>query len=116
MRCSIRPLAIASIAGALAGCASAPFNVAPMPAAGYERLQQASGTACGALGILATGYYFIPMGLNSRVERAWAAALESVPGATSLVDVQMHEDWHWIFVATNRCTTITGTAIREVKR
>lgn len=83
-----------------------------MPPAKYQRLGQATGQACGSLGILGTAYYFIPMVLNSRVERAYQRALESVPGATSLINVELQEDWYWWVIGTARCTTISGEAIR----
>ncbi|KAF7600004.1 MAG: hypothetical protein CGU28_08835 [Candidatus Dactylopiibacterium carminicum] len=89
--------------------------MAPQPPAKYQPLGRAEGQACGALGLLATAYYAIPLGLNSRTERAYEAALESVPGATGLINVEIKEDWAWILLATTRCTTITGDAIKEIK-
>ncbi len=62
--------------------------------------------------VLATAYYFIPVGLNSRDERAYNAAVASVPGATALVDVTMHENWYWWLLGTARCVTISGEAIK----
>lgn len=103
----------ATLAGLLAGCASAPFNIAPMPPTKYQVLGKAEGKACGSLGFLATAYYAVPIGLNSRVERAYQEALASVPGATSLVNVSIVEDWQWLLVVTMRCTTVTGDAIKE---
>lgn len=97
----------------LQACSSVPTMVAPRPPAKFEKLGHAEGQACGSLGILSTAYYAIPMGLNSRVERAYAAALASVPGATSLINVEIKEDWAWPIVVTTRCTTITGDAIKE---
>ena len=86
--------------------------VSPQPPAEYARLGPAEGKACGSLGVVATAYYVIPMGLNGRVERAYANALESVPGATALVDVTYSEDWTWWLIGTARCVTITGEAIK----
>lgn len=99
----------------LQACSSAPTMVAPQPPAKYQKLGRAEGQACGALGMVATAYYAIPMGLNSRVERAYAAALESVPGATSLINVEIQEQWTWAVLATARCTTVSGDAIKENK-
>ena len=99
----------------IGGCASGPTMIAPEPPAKYERLGPATGTAFGSLGILGTAYYFIPMGLNSRVERAYDAAVASVPGATGLIDVTLDEYWVWWIIGTNRTVTITGEAIMEVK-
>ena len=108
------PLAVA-VALALAGCASGFTTVAPEPPAHYEKLGPATGKATGSLGILSTAYYFIPMGLNSRVQRAYDAAVRSVPGATGLIDVTVQEDWFWWLIGTGRTVTITGEAIREVR-
>ena len=99
----------------IGGCASGPTMIAPEPPAKYEILGPATGTASGSLGILGTAYYFIPMGLNSRVERAYDAAVASVPGATGLIDVTLDEYWVWWIIGTNRIVTITGEAIMEVK-
>jgi hypothetical protein len=96
----------------LSGCASEFTKVSPRPPEKYERLGHATGSACGSLLALATAYYFIPVMLNSRVERAYADAVASVPGATGLVDVTMKEDWTWWLVGTARCVTISGEAIR----
>jgi hypothetical protein len=105
---------VALILGAvlIGACASEPINVAPRPPEKFEKLGAASGEACGSLLILATAYNFIPVQLNSRVERAYARAVESVPGATGLVNVTMKEDWFWWVIGTARCVTITGEAIR----
>lgn len=97
----------------LGGCASAPATISPLPPAKYEVLGKAEGKGCGSLGILGTAYYAIPMGLNDRVDNAYKAALASVPGATSLINVSISEDWVWQFIATQRCTTIRGDAIKE---
>lgn len=99
----------------LGGCASNFTMIAPTPPEKYEKLGKATGTASGALGIGATAYYFIPMGLNSRVEKAYEEALKSVPGATSLIDVTIQESWFWFVLGTARTVTITGEAIREEK-
>ncbi len=103
----------AGLVGALlGGCASELVTVAPAPPAQFERLGRAEGKACGMLGFLATAYHFAPIGLNSRVERAYRAALESKPGATALIDVTMSEDWAYGLIGTFRCVTITGEAIK----
>ena len=100
------------IVALLGGCASEPVNVAPAPPPSFERLGAATGEACGSLGILATAYYLIPIGLNSRVERAYQRAVASIPGATALVNVTYQEDWFWWLIGTARCVTISGEAIR----
>jgi len=98
----------------LIGCASDFKNVAPLPPEKYEKLGQVTGTACGSLvsPAAATAYYFIPIKLNSRVERAYEQALQGAPGATGLIDVTIDEQWFWWILGTARCVTITGEAIR----
>jgi len=100
----------------LSGCASAPVTVAPLPPAKYRVMAKATGKACGSIGILGTAYYVIPMGLNSRMERAYQLAVRSVPGATGLINVELQDDWFWWLLATTRCTTISGDAIKEERR
>lgn len=116
---TIRTSAIAGslLCGAalVGGCASGFTTVAPQPPAQYEKLGPASGSASGSLGILGTAYYFIPMGVNSRVERAYNDAVASVPGATGLIDVTIDENWWWWVIGTGRTVTVSGEAIREVQ-
>lgn len=104
-----------TFAALLVGCASGFTTIAPKPPEKYERLGHATGKASGSLGILGTAYYFIPMGLNSRVERAYDEALKSVPRATALIDVTYDESWYWWLIGTARTVTISGEAIREVR-
>ena len=104
-------LAVAASA-VLAGCASGFTTVAPAQPQHYSRLGKASGSACGSLGIIASAYYFIPMGANTRIERAYENAVASVPGATALVDVTVSEDWFWWVIGTARCVTVSGEAIK----
>ncbi len=109
-----RPIGALLLAGVLAGCASKPVNVAPLPPARYQVLGQAEGKGCGSLGVIFTAFYVVPFGLNERVESAYQDALASVPGATSLINVSYVEHWEWWLLATRRCVTITGDAIKEV--
>ena len=97
---------------AAAGCASAFKTVLPTPPNNYQKLGAAKGEACGSMLILATAYYFIPVGINERVEHAYENALASVPGATALMNVTMRENWYWWVIGSTKCVTITGEAIR----
>jgi hypothetical protein len=97
------------------GCSSKEVTIENKQPEKYEVLGKATGTADGSLGILGTAYYFIPMGLNSRSERAYENALKSVPGATSLINVTYSEDWYWWIIGTAKSVTVTGDAIREIK-
>ena len=69
------------------GCSSKEVTIENKQPEKYEVLGKATGTGSGSLGLLATGYYFIPLGLNDRTERAYADAIRSVPGATGLINV-----------------------------
>lgn len=99
----------------LSGCSSHSVAIAPTPPKKYEVLGKAEGSANGSLGVLGTAYYFIPMGLNSRVQRAYDDAVASVPEATGLINVTYQEDWLWWIIGTNRAVTIKGDAIKEIK-
>ena len=98
----------------LSGCASDFKNIAPLAPEKYEKLGQVTGSACGSLVSPGggTAYYFLPIMLNSRVERAYEEALQSAKGATSLIDVTIDEYWLWWVLGTARCVTITGEAIK----
>jgi hypothetical protein len=110
--CCLRAILAVAAGATLAGCASTFTAVAPAPPDRYSVLGKATGSACGSLGILSTDANFIPMGLNSRVERAYQRALASVPGATGLVNVTLHEDWMWWVIGTARCVTVSGEAVK----
>jgi hypothetical protein len=101
----------------MAGCASNLTMVAPMAPEKYEKLGYATGNASGALfsPLVGTAYYFIPIMLNDRVERAYANAISSVPGATGLINVTYQESWYWWVLGETRSVTISGEAIKEVK-
>ena len=74
-----------------------------------------SGTATGSHGAISTAYYVIPMGLNSRTQRAYLDAITKIPGTTSLINITYKEDWYWWLIGTARKVTISGEAIREVR-
>lgn len=99
----------------LAGCSTSQVKIEQIPPVKYQTLGKAEGSGTGSLGLLATAYNFIPMGLNSRSERAYANAVESVTGATGLMNVTYQEDWFWWVIGTGRTVTITGDAIKEIK-
>ena len=97
------------------GCSSKEVTIENKQPAKYEVLGKATGTGSGSLAALGTAYYFIPLGLNDRTERAYADAIRSVSGATGLINVTYSEDWFWWVIGTNRTVTVTGDAIREIK-
>lgn len=100
----------------LGGCASGLTTIAPQPPEHYEKIGPATGKATGSIGILGTVTNFIPMGLNTRVYRAYDNAVASVPGATGLIDVTLDESWFWWVIGTGRTVTISGEAIREIRQ
>ena len=99
----------------LNGCSSKEVTIENKQPEKYEILGKAKGNANGSLAALATAYYFIPIGLNDRTQRAYEDAIRSVPGATGLINVTYSENWYWWLIGTNRSVTITGDAIREIK-
>ncbi len=99
----------------LASCSSNTQTLYTTPPNKYEKLGKVTGTATGSHGVVSTAYYVIPMGLNSRTQRAYIDALMKAPGATSLTDITYKEDWYWWIIGTARKVTISGEAIREVK-
>ncbi len=100
------------LAASSVGCASAYVTIAPEAPRAFERLGQAKASACGSLLIFTPDYNFIPVMLNSRVERAYQRAVNSVPRATSLVDVSVSESWFWWVLGSTKCTRISGEAVR----
>jgi len=104
--------AVAGVALFTTGCASSPMNICPTAPANAERLGPAKGVATGHHGIWGPPLYVVPIGLNSRVEKAYSNAVASVPGATGLIDVTLQESWYWWIFATARKVTITGEAIK----
>lgn len=111
-RPTVRMAAVAVAAALLAGCASEYTNVAHRPPERYTKLGMAKGSSCGTMAFLATAFNFIPAGLNDRVEGAYQNALASVPGAIAIVNPRIEEDWYWWVLASTRCVTITGEAVK----
>lgn len=112
---TVSTVCVASIIAMFSGCSSHEVTVAPIQPQKYEVVGKAEGSGSGSLGLLATAYNFIPMGLNDRTQRAYDDALKSVPGATGLINVTYQEDWLWWVIGTSRTVTIKGDAIREIK-
>src|SRR4249919_1726762 len=111
-RCGDLTIPVVAASAMLAGCVSGFTTIAPKPPEQYTKLGPAKGSACGMLGVLGTATYFVPIGLNDRMERAYKEAVASVPGATGLVDVTVQENWEWWVIGTGRCVTVTGEAIK----
>ena len=95
-----------------AGCSSGLTTIARSAPGDHASLGIAQGTACGSTLFGATLTNFIPLGLNSRVDRAYTNALRSRPGATTLRGVGLSESWFYWIIGTTRCVTITGEAVQ----
>jgi hypothetical protein len=53
---------------------------------------------------------FIPLGINSRMARAYSALQEQAAGGF-ITDVQVQERWGWGLVGTQYCTVLQAKAI-----
>lgn len=114
-KATISMICATSIIAFVSGCSSHEVQIAPEQPTKYEVLGKAEGSGSGSLGLLATAYNFIPMGLNDRTQRAYDNTIKSVPEATGLINVTYQEDWFWWVLGTNRTVTIKGDAIKEIK-
>ena len=86
--------------------------VAPRPPLQYEKLGTTEGVGCLSSWLPFPFTSSVTVGFRGRFERARAEALEKIPGATALVDVEIQETTtYWPFGATD-CMTVRGTAIR----
>lgn len=106
----------ASIAAATVlslGCISPVVMLAPEPPERYEVLGDAEGKACGHLLLTYSSLYnLLPIGMDTKLERAHAAALVSIPGATSLVNVSVSDSYFTYLLGNAHCVKIQGQAIR----
>ena len=89
---------------ALAACAGAPVKFAATPAPTSSG-PVVTAEACGFQLLL-----FIPIMVNSRLERAYQALREHAPGA-ALADIEMSERWSYGLVGTVYCTTLRGRVV-----
>ena len=79
----------------------------------YEVLGDAEGKECGHLLVTYSSLYnLVPIGMDTKLERAHAAALASVPGATGLVNVIVSESYFTYLLGNAHCVKIQGQAIR----
>lgn len=99
----------------MSGCSSQMTTIAKCPPAQYEILGKATGKAKGTMLLFDGALTWMPVMLNSRVERAYNQAVCSVPGATGLINVTLQENWCWWLIGSTRSVTITGDAIKETK-
>ncbi len=93
-------------------CTSGEVLIQPKLTGKEKVIRRVKGEGCGFIGLLATAYYFFPIELNSRVEKAYDRAMSQVPGAVGLTNIVIEEDWYWVVLGTVRCTSITGDAVQ----
>lgn len=91
----------------LTGCSSTDIRVVSAPPEKPTKLGPTQGTASGVL-----FFGVIPIGINSRTERAYKDALKNVPGSTALTDVTLDELWLYFGIALFQQVTITGEAVK----
>ncbi|MFZ0890418.1 MAG: hypothetical protein WA005_18410 [Candidatus Binataceae bacterium] len=91
----------------VSACSSELMNIAPTPPARYVVASEGEGGACGVL-----LFGVIPIGVNSRTERAYQQALENAQ-ATGLMESQVADRWYYIGVGEMLCTDIHGMGYRS---
>jgi len=95
-----------TVAAVAAGCTSTRARIGPQPPEAYQMIGPSRGRACGLhlFGI-------IPIGVNSRTERAYASAVKH--GGTGLIDTKLQTQW-WVipYVGILHCAVVEGTEIR----
>jgi hypothetical protein len=88
------------------GCSSQAVRIGGHPPDPYQVVGLRSGTACGFLLFDA-----IPIGVNDRVERAYAEALRDGE-AKALLDPTIQNTWYYAVVGDLLCVDIRGDAVR----
>ena len=101
-------LGLAALLLMLTSCTSAPLKIPTEPIQPNEQeLGPAEGNATGIM-----LFQLIPIKQNQRFVQAYQQALESQPGATRLVDVEIQERWFWAWVLNGYSFTVRGTAVK----
>lgn len=93
----------------ICGCASVPLKLPNVDTQNYEVLGEGSASAVGIM-----LFNFIPIGQNTRFERAYQAAVDSKEG-DQLLNPVIHEQWFWGFILNGYKTTVRGTVIKFKK-
>jgi len=92
-------------------CAGTPVKFDPASAsalrAGSDTGRLVTAEACGFQLLL-----FIPIGVNSRLERAYDA-LKPEAGGSPLVDIEVAERWTYGLVGTQYCTALRGRVLTQ---
>lgn len=108
----MRLLSLLLLAVATTACSSEWVDLSPLPPVPYEKIGPAEGEACATAFLALPWHQFLQMGASDRLERAHAAALASVPGATALVNVTLQEKWTYWVLFSRRCAVVRGDAVK----
>ncbi len=101
-----RRLAALGAVASLAACAGAPIKLdTAADIAGGTPGREVTAEACGFQLLL-----LIPIGVNSRHERAWQL-LKAQAGGKPVTDIEVEEAWGYGFVGTNYCTRLRGKVV-----
>lgn len=100
-------IAILTLSGLLAGCASDPFRIPQAPVVkDCTQMKEVTGSSGGML-----LFGFIPAGRNGMVERAYKEALE-LGGGDVLLNPVLEDRWAWTPVGNLFFISLKGTAAK----
>ena len=88
------------------GCSSVPKRMGALQGIDYEVLGKAKATAGGFM-----LFGVIPIGHNSKVTRAYDAAVKK-QGGDDLINPTISESWFWAYIGNGYRTTIEGDVIK----
>ena len=98
---------VAVVGLAFTGCTSRATLVARRPPASAHIVGASRGSACGAV-----LFGIIPLGVNTRVARAYDKALTSAPGSVVLMETWVRDRWYTVpGIAHLLCFDVVGTAV-----
>lgn len=107
MKLTTQLLATLTSASLLTACAGTPVPLGSrVTDAVVGTAKPITAEACGFQLLL-----FIPIALNSRLERAYGALQTQADGAV-ITDVEVQEDWTYGFVGTSYCTRLRAKAVK----
>jgi len=91
------------------GCASVPLEIPNAGKMDYEEIGEGVGSATGVM-----LFQLIPLGQNTRFQRAYQAAVDS-RGGDALLNPTVSERWFWAYILNGYTTTVRGTVIKYRK-
>lgn len=90
----------------LTGCASTPVRMGAMPGRDYEVVGRGNASAGGFM-----LFQFIPIRHNSKIARAYNAAVQQQEG-DDLINPEISESWFWAYVGNGYRVNIEGDVIK----